>query len=106
MTHTTHIAKSHFGWRAETTVKLDGSRILNFVTLKRSNGALITTASCGKSDGNFFSFVMFQDFNERVIAETPARVTEKVVADQHHRALQQLDTIKARCAAHHQPAQV
>lgn len=101
MTHPTHIAKSHYGWRAETTVELGGNRILNFVTMKRSNGALVTTANCGRSDGNFFSFVIFQDFSERVITETPARVTEKVVTDQHLRALRQLDAIKARCAAYY-----
>lgn len=97
----TQIYKSHYGWRAQTTIDLGAGRVLDFVTLKRSNGALVTTATCGKSDGNFFSFVMFQDFNERVITETPARVTEKVVADQHRRALLQLDAIKARCAAHY-----
>lgn len=97
----THIHKSHYGWRAQTHIDLGAGRILDVVTLKRSNGALITTAQCGKTDGNFFSFVMFQDFSERVITETPARVTEKVVTDQHRRALLQLDAIKARCAAHY-----
>lgn len=97
----TQIYKSHYGWQAQTTIDLDAGRVLDFVTLKHSNGALVTTATCGKSDGSFFSFVMFQDFSERVITETPARVTEKVVADQHRRALLQLDATKARCAAHY-----
>lgn len=97
----THIYKSHYGWRAQTTIDLGAGRVLDVVTLKRSNGALVTTAQCGKSDGNFFSFVMFQDFSERVITETPARVTEKVVADQHRRALLQLGAIKERCTAHY-----
>lgn len=97
----TQIYKSHYGWRAQTTIDLGAGRVLDFVTLKRSNGALATTAQCGTSDGNFFSFVVFQDFSERVITETPARVTEKVVADQHRRALLQLDAIKARCADHY-----
>lgn len=94
----TSIYKSHYGWRAQTTIDLGAGRVLDFVTLKRSNGALVTTAQCGRSDGNFFSFVVFQDFSERVITEAPARVTEKVVADQHRRALLQLDSIKERCA--------
>ncbi len=97
----TQIHKSHYGWRAQTTIDLGAGRVLDFVTLKRSNGALVTTAQCGTSDGNFFSFVVLQDFSERVITETPARVTEKVVADQHRRALLQLDAIKARRAAHY-----
>ena len=97
----TQIYKSHYGWRAQTTIDLGAGRVLDVVTLKRSNGALVTTAHCGRSDGNFFSFVMFQDFSERVITETPARVTEKVVADQHRRALLQLDAIKERCANHY-----
>lgn len=101
MTHPTRIAKSHYGWRAQTHIDLGAGRVLDVVTLKRSNGALVTTAQCGKTDGNFFSFVMFQDFSERVITETPARVTEKVVTDQHLRALRQLDAIKARCAAYY-----
>ena len=97
----TIIQKSHYGWRAQTTIDLGAGRVLDFVTLKRSNGALVTTAPCGRSDGNFFSFVVFQDFSERVITETPARVTEKVVADQHQRALAQLDAVIARCTAHY-----
>jgi len=102
----THIYKSHYGWRAQTDIPLGDGCDLQFVTLKRSSGRLVTTAQrCRVSeDGQSSSFAPFSDFSEAVISEAPARVTEKIVADQHRRALQQLDAIKARCAAHYAKA--
>lgn len=96
----TIIHKGIHGWTAETSVPLNGNRELRFHTMKRSSGAVITTAQCGESDGYFFRYVMFQDFNARVLSE-PGRATEKFVADQHQRALALLDDIKAACAAHY-----
>ena len=99
----THIFKSAYGWKATTNTPLEGRAILQIVTLKRIGGKLGTTARRVdvSEDGCIETFVCFQDFLEYVITETPARITEKAVADQHRRALLQLDAIKARCAAHY-----
>ena len=96
----TQVYKSHYGWQAQTRVWLDDVRVLEFMTMKRFNGQLATTATCmSKQDGSrFLCHVMCQDFNERLVAEN-VRVTEKAVADQHQRALAKLDEVKARCAA-------
>ena len=103
MTHATNIYKSAYGWKAQTIVPLGDKADLDITTLKRYGGRLVTTATrrTVSDDGTSSSFIVFSDFHESVITESPARITEKAVADQHRRALQQLDAIKARCAAHY-----
>ena len=96
----TRISKGFHGWTADTSVPLDDTRQLRFTTMKRSNGAISTTCQCGESDGSFFKYVMFQDFNMRVLSE-PGRATEKFIADQHQRALALVDEIKRVCKAHY-----
>ena len=93
--------KSHYGWKAESAIPLEGRYEIRIITLKRFGGKLVTTANRVEvaEDGHSHSYVMFGDFNESVISESPARVTEKTVNDQHGRALEQIDAIKARCAA-------
>lgn len=100
---TTPAYKSSYGWKAETSVPLEAPYELRITTLKRIGGKLGTTARrvTVSADGCIETFVCFQDFLEYVITETPARITEKVVTDQHRRALLQLDAIRARCAAHY-----
>lgn len=100
---TTPAYKSSYGWKAETSVPLEAPYELRITTLKRIGGKLGTTARrvTVSADGCIETFVCFQDFLEYVITEAPARITEKAVADQHRRALQHIDDIKARCAAHY-----
>jgi hypothetical protein len=96
----TQVYKSHYGWQAQTRVWLDDVRVLEFMTMKRFNGQLATTATCmSKQDGSrFLSYVMLQDFSERLISEN-VRVTEKAVVNQHSYALSLVEEVKARCAA-------
>lgn len=96
----TRISKGHYGWTARTQVPLDDGHAIDFCTMKRSNGAIVTTAQRVKLERNSFSYVMFQDFNMRVLSE-PGRATEKFIADQHQRALALVDEIKRVCAAHY-----
>ena len=101
----TFIRKGFHGWTADTHVPLEDGYALHFCTMKRSNGAIVTTAQRVKTERSSsgftgFSFVMFQDFNMRVLSES-GRATEKFIADQHRRALAKLAEIKAACEAHY-----
>lgn len=96
----THISKGHYGWTARTQVPLDDGYAIDFCTMKRSNGAIVTTAQRVKTERGGFSFVMFQDFNMRVLSES-GRATEKFIADQHQRGLAKLEEIKAACEDHY-----
>jgi hypothetical protein len=98
----TQVYKSHYGWKAVTQIELDDVRVLDFTTMKRSNGMVATNATCmSKQEGSrFLSYIMFQDFSEQVQTDLKSsRATEKTVADQHQRALAKLEEVKARCAA-------
>lgn len=100
---TTPAYKSAHGWQAESIVPLDGPYQLRITTLKHIGGKLATTAKRVKvsDDGMSYRFIMFGDFHEHVICEAPARITEKATNEQHQRALQHIDAIKARCKAHY-----
>ena len=77
------IYKCIYGWKAESQVELGNDRVLSITTMKRSSGALVTTASVGKREGMFISHMMFQDFNTSVETSTPKKVTQKAVETQH-----------------------
>jgi hypothetical protein len=98
----TYIRKGHYGWQATTNVDLDDKRVLSFTTMKRSNGQLTTTVQCmSRQEGSkFLSYVMFQDWNCRVISEV-VRCTEKSVTNQHQYALSLLEELKSQCLAHY-----
>lgn len=93
----TKVIKSNYGWKAETSVELDDKYSLLITTSKRLNRKLATIAIRAEVSEHFITTV-FGDFYEKVIEED-VRVTEKSVTDQHNRALEHLDAIKARCAA-------
>ena len=76
-----NVHKGYHGWTAESEVTV-GDRIVKITTMKRSNGLLATTATAGKKDGMFFTFMMFQDFTKTLLQEK-ARCTEKSVRLQH-----------------------
>jgi hypothetical protein len=95
----THVRKGAYGWRACTSIPF-GDRQIEVTTMKRSNGALATTACCGKQEGLCFTYVVFEDFHMHVIREV-VRVTEAAVRAQHQKALEKLPEIEARCAKHY-----
>jgi len=83
----------HGAWSCETTLDINPSigkiNCLKISTMKRSSGRLVTMATAGTSEdyGNgmaSFSFMMFQDYNEKIADSAPGRVTAKVVEAQHN----------------------
>lgn len=98
----TSIYRGYHGWTAETLLPWRDQLRLNFITMRRSSGQLTTTVRVERVSGDVASFVVFQDFYRQIIAEQPARVTERAVADQHRRALTQLDLIRQQCEDHYQ----
>ena len=98
----TTVYRGYHGWTAETSLHWRDQLWLNFITMRRSSGQLTTTVRAERLSDGVVSFVVFQDFYQQVIAERPARVTERAVADQHRRALAQLDLIRQQCEDHYQ----
>lgn len=88
----TTIKKGHYGWVGKTMIDNFKGYDWDITTIKNSNGDLVTTAQGGKNkkeDGySSFSFMMFQDPNIRLKSSRPARVTDKVVTEQHEQAIQ------------------
>jgi hypothetical protein len=77
------VYKGHHGWTAETAIDMPDNRVLTILTMKRSGGQLETTASVGTKDNGFVSHRVHQDYHKRLIVDSPKRVTEKVVQQQH-----------------------
>jgi hypothetical protein len=99
---TTTVTKNHYGdWCAESEFPLEGNRVIQFTTVKRSNKKLETTAKVVEIDGNFYKYVMFQDFSQRVSSAALNRITEKAVREQHHAALMQFESVKQAAIQHY-----
>ena len=81
-------------WCAEDEVAINDGRILKVTTMKRHNKSLATTVTAGKRDGNFFTYVVFQDFSKTVLATRPARITQGAVTEQHALVIAQIDHTK------------
>lgn len=103
----TTMKKGKDGWAAEDTIDFNGQQKLTISTRKSStSGTLVTRASVSThSDGMIsHSFALGGaggDYSERVIV-TPTRCTEKTVAEQHAKAMQQIADIEARARAHYE----
>lgn len=89
------IYKGAFGWKAEAVVNLTDTIRLCIVTMKRFNGALTTSVTGSKREGEYWFYTVLQDFNKTVLATAPARVTQKSVEQQQQQALTMLDAIVA-----------
>jgi len=91
--HTT-LRKGFHGWKAQTQVKLEaGDLVLDIYTMKNSNGYLVSRAIIQHEEAPFLSHLVFQDYSELVVNSKPARVTSKIVEDQHTKALTFLEGI-------------
>ena len=90
---TSRIYKGSFGWSAETVTNLTDTIRLCIVTMKRYNGALTTTVTGSKREGDYWYYTVLQDFNKTVLATTPARVTQKTVEQQQDQAMGLIDAI-------------
>lgn len=94
------IVKNHYGWMAESFVRLEGDRFVSITTMKRHNGTLSTTATVGNYNNGIFSYDITQDFRETLTFSRPARVTKKVVEEQH--ANVNLDSLLERARDYYQ----
>lgn len=91
---TTRIYKGYNGWVGRTSVdNIDGADY-EIVTMKRSNGKLWSNAQKGKNENGIFSFMVFGDDNTSLIETNPAKVTEKVVSEQHDKAIAKFKEMK------------
>ena len=88
-------------YQAESVIDLTEVSRLVITTMKRSDKRLKTYAQVSHKEGEYYFFMPFRDFNTEVEADNCARLTPKAVELQHLRALQQLDTLKARAFAHY-----
>lgn len=97
------VVKGRDGWKAESIVEFEGAKKLSIETHKY-NGHLITRASVNTyTDYGFqhaFGLGGGGDFSERVLVTTE-RATEKTVAAQHAKVMQQLPQIIERAKAHY-----
>lgn len=103
----TYIHKSSLGWKATTEFDLDDRKVLRIRTCKGNQGALLThaTVSIRDNHGSLTHAIDFGtgggDFSRHVARSQPARVTEKVVQQQHDQVLAQLAEIKAAVMLHY-----
>ena len=72
------------GWLAQSRLQLDDNRALSVSTMKRHDGAVTTAATAGVLNGDFFSYIMFDDFYLTVRSQRYPRATKNVILDQHN----------------------
>ena len=88
----------HNEWEVVDEIDLPDDRVLRIYTSRRSSGFLSTTATVGRLEGGFFSFMMFQDYSKTVSSEK-VRCTQKTVEAHHAAAMVGIEKIKADVAA-------
>jgi hypothetical protein len=97
------------GWKALSEIELDDERQLVIRTSKNTNGALATVLTVwkvekGGSKTHVAGFGLRSgDYAKRIITSRPARITEKVVNEQHLLVLVQLESIKVKIREHYAP---
>ena len=102
---TTRTYKDRDGWNAQTIIDLKDRRVLKLRTGKRSiGGGLQTTATVWTDTGNGGLIhamglgTGLGDFSETIVVTRPARITEKLVTEQHQGVIRQADAIQAQIA--------
>jgi|694.fasta_scaffold00162_50 hypothetical protein len=91
---TTEIRKDARGnWRAENTVDDFNGYDWRISTVKTYSGNLVSSAQGGKTEPtgtkgySIFKYTMYQDPNHTLEVSKPKRLTDKVVSEQHEKAL-------------------
>jgi hypothetical protein len=80
-------------WKAETTVDDFNGYDWRVSTIKTYSGKLISSAQGGKTEPTgtkgyeIFKYTMYEDPNYTLEVSTPKRLTEKLVSEQHDKAL-------------------
>lgn len=92
--NTTQIRKDARGnWRAETNVDNFDGYDWKISTVKTYSGNLVSSAQGGKSEPSgtkgysIFKYTMYEDPNHTLEVSKPKRLTDKVVTEQHDKAL-------------------
>lgn len=88
---------SRYGWKYETNVDIGNGYAITILTMKRSNGELVTNAQRVNVEDDCISFMMHSDFN-RSYVRSRVRISEKVVTNQHEDVLSRIEQIKTDCA--------
>jgi len=90
----TYIRKDMRGnWKAETNVDNFNDYDWRISTIKTYSGNLISSAQGGKTESTgtkgivMFKYTMYEDPNYTLEVSKPSRLTEKVVTEQHEKAL-------------------
>ena len=93
----TSIRRWKDGWHGETWAQLAApldNKVMSFATRKSSDGSLTTTIACLEHTGieGMLRIPLYGGFVKHIVTH-PKRVTEKLVREQHERALSMLDAI-------------
>lgn len=96
----TFVKKGTDGFKATTTIPLEGTSLHLKLSTSKFNGMLTTTASCFKKDGMFESHRVYQDYHAR-IRSCKVRVTEKAVIAEHDAAKEDIERIIEAAKAHY-----
>ena len=78
------VYKNAYGWAAESEFDMPGkpNHKIQFLTMKRWNGAIGTTVKVEKIEGKMRTYQPFSDYN-KTLASRAMRATEKSVAAEH-----------------------
>lgn len=91
-----YIAKQRGQWKADASVKIEGTnQVLKISTWKNARKQLITTASVAVLERGFETFVLYEDFYRTLFISEPKVVNEKRVTEQQRQALDEIDIILA-----------
>jgi hypothetical protein len=91
-------------WQANSHIELDNSRLLRIVTMKTYSGVITTQAMVmHREKQGITSHSPFSDYS-RLINESKARCTEKLVTDLHVEAIKNLDDLRIEAVNHYQGA--
>jgi hypothetical protein len=94
------------GWQAKTEMEIKHNFLLDISTRRRCNGGLESLASVWRLTGDggkihCYGLGEHGDFGCHVATTQPARVTSKVVTEQHDRALLEFERIKLLAIDHY-----
>ena len=86
-------------WRAESRVKLENNREMKITTHKSNSGSVVTSANVGINENNNWVWAPFSDFTKKLAVTKTARATERYIADQHAKAIENIETLAQEAEA-------
>lgn len=93
----TRTYKGPFGWKSETVINLTDDIRICILTMKRSNGLILTSATGGVKcpRTGYYMFTVLQDYAKQIILMKQSKATKNVIMWQQQQALAELDEIVA-----------